>query len=108
MATKKKTTAAEPEQILPPTEETLQVQANPVATPDEVWAEVLEISKGLGIDTKMAIDLLQLTVQINEHQSLVRLAFKPEEIREMVVEVLPFILKAKEANKATEAPTQEG
>lgn len=32
-------------------------------TPDDVWAEVTAVSQRLGIDTKMAIDLLQLTNQ---------------------------------------------
>ncbi len=36
-----------------------------VKTPEQVWDEVLELGRKLGIDTKMAIDLLQLTAQRN-------------------------------------------
>jgi len=32
---------------------------------DEVWANVQNVSQRLGIDTKMAIDLMQLTNQVN-------------------------------------------
>lgn len=68
--------------------------------PMQVWAEVIELSETLGIDTKMAIDLMQLTVQANQYKQTIMFAMKPDEVQKLASQILPTILEAREKAKA--------
>ncbi len=96
MASKKKADAVPPISDAPIQEPTPTENQGPRPyTPDEVWADVEEVSERLGIDKKMALDLLQLTLQVNESQLVVRLAYKPEEITALAKQIIPLVMDYK-------------